>query len=228
MTIVPGRILPRPGVKYGQGAPSVDDRASWNLRNVKFSVGGKLDNWAVLVIKDGNSRDEFASAQDPGLHQVIARFADMCKTSGMQVGRADPKFAAVMLPPKGQDAPIRPAAINAIRTALMGISPKPTMVMMILSNGDKHIYSGIKHLCDSYLDVPTVCVHSSKIRKEKGQPQYFANVALKVNMKMGGVNHMLDPSSMAWLKKAPTMLVGMDVTHVRFLCLGPPALLTGH
>jgi hypothetical protein len=85
--------------------------------------------------------------------------------------------------------------------------------MVILSNGDKHIYSGIKHLCDSYLDVATVCVHASKIRKEKGQLQYFANVALKVNMKMGGVNHALDAKNMSWLQQTPTMLVGIDVTH---------------
>jgi eukaryotic translation initiation factor 2C len=82
-----------------------------------------------------------------------------------------------------------------------------------LSNGDKHVYAGIKSLCDSFLGIATVCVHSSKIRKEKGQLQYFANVALKVNMKLGGVNHVLDPQNMVWLNKEPTMIVGMDVTH---------------
>lgn len=32
MAVVPGRILPPPGIKYGMGTPAVDDRASWNLR----------------------------------------------------------------------------------------------------------------------------------------------------------------------------------------------------
>jgi eukaryotic translation initiation factor 2C len=94
---------------------------------------------------------------------------------------------------------------------LISMKPKPTLVLFILSSGDKHVYSGIKHLCDVYLDVATVCVHSSKIRKS--QPQYYANVALKINIKMGGVNHALDQRSMTWLRQAPTMLVGMDVTH---------------
>ena len=52
-----------------------------------------------------------------------------------------------------------------------------------------------------------------KIRKEKGQMQYFANVALKFNIKLGGVNHELGQQNMAWLDREPTMLVGMDVTH---------------
>jgi len=71
-----------------------------------------------------------------------------------------------------------------------------------------------------FLKVPTICVHAAKIRKEKGQLQYFANVALKMNMKMGGVNHRLEdapgaPPTVKWLKdpRNPTMLVGMDVTH---------------
>jgi len=59
---------------------------------------------------------------------------------------------------------------------------------------------------------PCACIRK-KIRKEKGQAQYFANVALKFNTKLGGVNHALDSNSMAWLKRSPTMLVGIDVTH---------------
>ena len=71
----------------------------------------------------------------------------------------------------------------------------------------------LQHLADVWLDVATVCVHSDKIRRQAGQLQYFANVALKFNMKLGGVNHNLDQESMARFKQEPTMLVGMDVTH---------------
>jgi hypothetical protein len=213
MAVVPGRILPPPGIKYGQGTPKVDERASWNLRDVKFAVGGKLVGWAVLLIQDGNQRDEFQGVNDPELRQVVTGFAKMCRTSGMQVDNADPAFAACNLPPKDPGDPTRAKSVQAIRATLTSMKSKPSAILVILSSGDKHVYSGIKHLCDSYLDVTTVCVHASKIRKEKGQLQYFANVALKLNMKMGGVNHALDARSMSWLQQAPTMLVGMDVTH---------------
>ncbi|TFY79496.1 hypothetical protein EWM64_g4517, partial [Hericium alpestre] len=193
--------------------PKVDERASWNLRDVKFAVGGRLENWAVLLIKDRNDRDEFQSMQDPELTKTIQGFMKMCRLCGMTVGQNLPGLAQVDLLPKTQTDPIRGAAVQKVREALMTLKPKPRLVLVILSSSDKHVYSGIKHLCDVYLDVPTVCVQSAKIRKDKGQVQYFANVALKVNMKLGGVNHRLDDNMMGKLQKPPTMIVGMDVTH---------------
>ncbi|KAF9260685.1 Piwi-domain-containing protein [Marasmius fiardii PR-910] len=213
MAVVPGRILRPPGIQYGQGKPEVDDRASWNLRNVKFTRGGTLSNWAVLLIRDGNGRDEFDGVGDPNFRATIEGFVKMCRGSGMKVPDMPSPLLEAKLPRKDSRDPIRSAAIGEIRKTISSSPKKPSFLLVILSNGDKNIYSGLKHLCDCYLDVPTVCVHSAKIRKEKGQLQYFANVALKVNMKLGGVNHALDSGSMGWLKKAPTMLVGIDVTH---------------
>ncbi|KAK0465234.1 argonaute-like protein [Desarmillaria tabescens] len=212
MTVVPGRILPTPSITYGFGRPDVDaNRASWNLRNVKFVKGGKLAHWLVLLIADGN-REEFSGPNDSELKQTVNGFTNMCKNSGMTV---EPPMACLSaaLPPKDRKDPIRASAIDKIRTTLRSYQQKPSFVLVILSNSDKHVYAGLKHLCDSYLDVPTVCVHAGKIRKDRGQMQYFANVALKVNIKTGGANHTLDKEGMKWLHAAPTMLVGIDVTH---------------
>ena len=63
MAVVPGRILPPTNIRYAQGASSIDERASWNLRNVKFHIGGRLTNLAVLVIQD-NGRDDFSGPND--------------------------------------------------------------------------------------------------------------------------------------------------------------------
>ncbi|KAF7366724.1 Protein argonaute-3 [Mycena sanguinolenta] len=217
MAVVPGRILPPPSIKYQRGTPEVDERASWNLRNVTFQKGATLQKWAVLIIRDGN-RDEFDGSEDPQLSATIRGFSDMCRKSGMSVQPGAPPVVEAVLPPKNQADPTRAQAIASIRAAAGTIPFKPLIVLIILSNGDKHIYAGIKacqaiHLFDSYLDVGSVCVHASKIRKEKGQLQYFANVALKFNIKLGGINHGLDPQSMAWLNEKPTMLMGIDVTH---------------
>ncbi|KAI0267268.1 argonaute-like protein [Gloeopeniophorella convolvens] len=213
MAVVPGRILTPPRIRYGKGEQRVDDRASWNLRDVVFAEGANLTSWTVLLIKDGNRRDEFADPQDRELQSVLQGFAAMCRTSGINVTQNRPLIAVAELPRKDPQDPVRTHAITAIRNALMATKQKPAFLLVILSNGDKHVYSGLKHLCDVYLDVPSVCVQAGKIRKERGQPQYFANVALKVNMKLGGINHSVDEASMNKLRQPPTMLVGMDVTH---------------
>ncbi|KAF9649267.1 argonaute-like protein [Thelephora ganbajun] len=217
MAVVPGRLLPAPGINYGQGKPNVDDKASWNLKSVKFAVGGTLSQWAVLVIGDGN-RDEFQDAGDPELKKTVNGLADMCRTSGMKV-EGEPLYAFARLPRKTWEDPVRRESIKVIRAAVTQQYPKkPSMILIVLSNGDKHVYNGIKHLLDVYLQVHNVCVQVSKFRK--GHLQYFANVALKINMKMGGINHKLvDPPGTAptltWLEdpNQPTMLVGMGTTH---------------
>ncbi|KAG9124555.1 hypothetical protein FRC07_011142 [Ceratobasidium sp. 392] len=211
MATVPGRILPAPSVHYGNRASPHINNAAWNLRDVKFAVGARLDRWGVLFIQDGGPDD--MSAANSG--HIVAGFADVCAKSGMQVTSRQPtKMVDVNLPPKQPHTRItRLDAISAIRTALMSISPKPRIVLIVLSDTDKAIYNGIKHLCDTQLDVLTVCVQANKFKN--GQVQYNANVALKFNAKLGGVNHMINPQDrvMAWIRTEPTMLVGSDVTH---------------
>ena len=51
------------------------------------------------------------------------------------------------------------------------------------------------------------------LKDERKQDQYFSNVALKVNTKMGGNNHFLHSDHMKWLLVKKTMILGMDVTH---------------
>ena len=186
------------------------DRASWNLVGVKFAVGARLDNWAVLVIKDGCSGGEFAGTSDPDLHEAVSSFRHVCNVSGIHV-TTNPTYATAQLPCKETSDPTRLAAIQTIKDTLLNVNPNPAPIVVMLANRDKAIYDGVKYLCDIHLDVATVCMQSYKIRKHN--PQYLANVSLKVNVKPGGVNHKLDANGGEWLLGAPTMVVGIDVTH---------------
>lgn len=211
MTVVPGRLLKAPKVMYNRGAQQVDEeRASWNLRSVRFAKAMTIDlaQFAALIIRDGG-RSDFSGISDPELATTVQGFLDMCQKCGMRLqGTKAMGYIQANLPPKAREDPTRKAAINTIRSSIMSLPRPPRIMLVMLSSGDKHIYAGIKHLCDVWLDVHTVCVHSDKIRRQGGQLQYFANVALKFNMKLGGVNHNLDQDAMAWLRREPTMLVG--------------------
>ena len=103
----------------------------------------------------------------------------------------------------------RSESIQAIEQALASMSPKPDIVLVFIP--DSEIYPELKALCDLKLGITTTCLHMSEVRKERGQSRYLSGVILKVNTKLGGINHRLDSSSISWLKDA--MLVGMDVSH---------------
>ena len=104
-------------------------------------------------------------------------------------------------------------ALHEVLYQKLQTAKSASFLLIILSNGDKRVYDTIRHICDVELGIPATCAQSAKIRKERGQLQYMANVALKINAKLGGVNHALDPYSAKWFTEKVTMLVGMDVTH---------------
>lgn len=57
-------------------------------------------------------------------------------------------------------------------------------------------------------------MQDSKFLKTKRQEQYFANVALKINLKAGGMNTIVEPvTKLGIVCNGQTMVVGFDVTH---------------
>ncbi|KAL0565700.1 hypothetical protein V5O48_016319, partial [Marasmius crinis-equi] len=77
------------------------------------------------------------------------------------------------------------------------------------------IYRSVKHFGDIEMGVVTQCLKASKCKRAR--IQYWANVALKVNPKLGGINHKLNPASAAASglndPHNPTIIMGADVMH---------------
>lgn len=97
--------------------------------------------------------------------------------------------------------------LQAFKSNLGSSLPRIALVFL---NKDTSLYASIKRLCEVHLGIHTVCMDWRKARPKK--PQYFGNVALKWNLKLGGINHQLE-DSVGLIKAGDTMLVGYDVTH---------------
>lgn len=219
MIAVPARILVAPKVTYKSGSPQVKD-ASWNILNVKFHEPADMSRWAVLMVQEGR-RGEFSGPDDPAFKLFVNAFSKKCRDSGLTVG-VPTVFATTRLNPK-QDSGRR-NALATIRSTLeksVNVSSKqlkPKFVLVLLSGEDDFIYPGIKRMCDMQMGLLTVCMlltpKKARVDDPKKQDQYFSNVALKVNAKLGGSNHLLaDDTTQRWLTQKRTMLVGIDVTH---------------
>lgn len=190
----------------------------WNILDVKFHKGASLaPGWAVLIVRDGG-RDTFKGPTDPQLTGFLKTFETKLRSAGMDVPASGPRVLSTdMLPPPNQD-PGRQKALEMIKERITkNLDPrkKPSFILVLLALEDNYIYPGIKRLGDVVLGVHTVCMLLPKALRDdpKKQDQYFSNVALKVNTKLGGMNHLLDAASMRWLTEKKTMVVGCDVTH---------------
>jgi eukaryotic translation initiation factor 2C len=88
---------------------------------------------------------------------------------------------------------------------------QPQLILCILPNTGQPLYAEIKRVSDTVIGVATQCVQNRYIRQTK--KQYCANVCLKINVKLGGMNSFIDPTQIPFISDRPTILMGADVTH---------------
>jgi eukaryotic translation initiation factor 2C len=166
---------------------------AWNLRDVKVVKPGQpVKKWTYINILS-NPRSEAVGSQS-----VIAFSQFMKKTMNIAVN--DP------IPPPHKAANSR----DTEKVFGWAQSNQIEVILVILDSTDSETYGKIKTFGDCTYGIHTICVQGFQLRK--GNPQYFANVALKWNLKTGGVNHKLH-NEIGLIKEGKTMVVGYDVTH---------------
>ncbi|KAJ4259792.1 hypothetical protein NW762_007724 [Fusarium torreyae] len=191
---VQGRVLPVPAVAYLDSKKKPmeirPEKASWNMRNIKVYRSGKpILRWTYVNVAP---RDYTVGAD------VVNKFSLFM--SGMDIRISKPqKPYTETIEYKQADEFLQWAKSNSMQ-----------FLLVILGSTDSEIYGRIKTLADTTYGIHTSCVVAEKFGK--GQPGYFANVALKWNLKAGGVNHKLS-QEFGIIKEGKTMVVGYDVTH---------------
>ncbi|KAI8575439.1 hypothetical protein K450DRAFT_215715 [Umbelopsis ramanniana AG] len=203
MAVVNARILPTPTVSYN---PSTRDGAfvpqggAWNLRGKRVAQGATLGSWSVVCF----TNERIVPMQD------IQRFVrEMCTTfmdTGMNVVNKTPPITHA--DPQGNiDRTLKEAWLKAGNAA----KAAPQLIVCILPNTGVPLYAEIKRISDTVIGVATQCVQSKHIHDAK--KQYCANVCLKVNLKLGGMNSFIVPQQIPFISSRPTILFGADVTH---------------
>lgn len=194
MTVIEARILTPPVLTYGKNASQNTDGGAWNMRGKTFAKANKVTSWSFLKL--GNVQLTPKHIED---------FKAQLKNYGLgnEAPKIDQGFTKAL--PGGED----PNDI-AVRDIFKIISEAGlNIILVVLPFKDPIIYARVKFWGDTKAGVHTVCVLSEKL--DKG-PNYWANVALKFNLKMGGVNQVLQ-KKLGFLDAGDTMLVGIDVTH---------------
>ena len=81
----------------------------------------------------------------------------------------------------------------------------------VLPDNKKSLYGEVKRVGDNVIGIPTQCLLLKIVLQAKSQ--VCSNIAMKVNAKLGGINHVISKDIQAPIFKEPVIVFGADVTH---------------
>lgn len=203
--MVPARRLQAPQVNYA-GKTNTVANAKWDLRNTKLLQGATLSSWRCVIIAATGARPVWEDP--PALQRCLGAFANGLKELGIRVLTDAPAPELVRVDSAN------PSTAISTKFREIASSPKgrPSIVLVVIpSNNNTAIYNAVKYACDVQDGLLCQCVVDTKLAKE--QTQYFQNVGLKMNLKLGGANHSIPASTFGTIAPDKTMFVGLDVTH---------------
>ncbi|KAH6914616.1 eukaryotic translation initiation factor 2C 2 [Coprinopsis sp. MPI-PUGE-AT-0042] len=215
------RVLPPPMVKCGAGGKfreavssrhghSISDRRAHHPLDRKFIQPSVLSGFIIAIFE----RDRFFD--NNAVQDMTRGFIKAAQDFGMVIQNPNPVYKWF---------PNRPTSEQAYTRVLQGLGQDyvnqrqqqtgkreaPALLFAVIPPSSADIYSNVKRFGDITMGIATQCVQSAKAKK--GNHQFWANVSLKVNVKLGGVNwypqlsaDILDPAH-------PIVIMGADAIH---------------
>ncbi|KAJ7157556.1 argonaute-like protein [Mycena crocata] len=197
---VQARVLNPPKLKYGSGSrqPTVTpSNGSWNMVDKKFFKPVSVNHWVVVIYEQKRRFHENAA------REMINGLVASCRDVGISL-----KPTTFISWENGQGKIAEQLRATGLQY-LKAHKQLPNLIVVVLPENGNDIYTAVKHFGDIKLGVATQCLKSSKCVRAK--PQYYANVCLKINVKLGGINTIPDPASVAVLtdSRNPTIVMGV-------------------
>ncbi|PWY71079.1 protein PIWIL3 [Aspergillus sclerotioniger CBS 115572] len=211
-----GRVLPAPKLYYkgfkGSKSTEIGPKfGSWNMREAKLSSPCRVPSWALVVLTFSKENPAYAK---PEVEPAVT-FTKVLQDLGMNVSKPDHCSVVNFQQPKEDHYK---AGLDKAVSGLMNGEKPPRLIVFVLPSQDTVLYNCIKGICDLDYGVHNVNFVGSKAKQserksEQALAQYYANIGLKINLKLGGVNQLIEAKELGIIGEGKTMLVGIDVTH---------------
>ncbi|WJZ81179.1 hypothetical protein VitviT2T_001033 [Vitis vinifera] len=210
MTRLNGRVLEPPKLKLGDGGhvrdliPSRHDR-QWNLLDSHVFEGTHIERWALISF--GGTPD-----QKSNIPRFIIQLSQRCEQLGILLNKntiMSPQFEPIQVL---NNVSLLESKLKKIhRTALNNLQ----LLMCIMERKHKG-YADLKRIAETSIGVVSQCCLYQNLGKLSSQ--FLANLALKINAKVGGCTVALYnslPSQIPRLLRPdePVIFMGADVTH---------------
>ncbi|KAL6879269.1 Piwi domain-containing protein [Trichoderma novae-zelandiae] len=208
LVTVKGRVITSPKVGYSQNRQVATFGGSWNMiprgaPSLKFSTSGSIQKWSCVYIETADYPNAYKFSSE-SLDETLRGFHTVLNDTGITAGVPLRPFQRLQL--RNDDDPLLEALIKRAAASLQ-------LLFVILPATPIPLYNRLKYLADVKYGVHTVCAVGTKIAKPQGQDQYFRNLALKFNLKLGGNNQLVESTHLGFISENKTMIVGIDVTH---------------
>ncbi|KAL6202913.1 hypothetical protein ACLB2K_026617 [Fragaria x ananassa] len=204
MALVDARVLPSPMLKYHQSMDT-PKMGAWNMINKKMVNGANIDFWAFVNFS--KLRPDF---NDCFLNDLI----NMCGSKGI-VFNPEPLVPVQSAHPSKIERVLRDIHKQSVqRLNEMGQSSKHLQLLIIILPDVKGSYGPIKTICETELGIVSQCCNPKQAQKLN--KQYLENLSLKINVKVGGRNTVLNDAILRRIplvSDRPTIIIGADVTH---------------
>jgi eukaryotic translation initiation factor 2C len=206
MTQVTGRILEAPNLKLGCTERQSDefriDRedCQWNLIGKKLVQPKQLIRWSILDFT-ANHRQKYLRTDN-----FINNIGNKCRQLGIDMAKQPVAVIHSEMSVLSDETllyrELKRATESQIDTKLQ---------LLFCPMTERHDgYETLKFICDKQLGIMTQCFLSPNANKQ--QDQYVSNLALKINVKLGGSNMELF-DELPKVADDSFMFIGADVNH---------------
>ncbi|EEF41836.1 eukaryotic translation initiation factor 2c, putative [Ricinus communis] len=210
MTSVVGRVIGPPELKLSTCSGEVikiavdKEKCHWNLVGKGVVEGKAIELWAVLDFSS-SERGRFRLMQE----QFISKLTARCKNLGISINK--PLFCHPSTMHKLTNIDLLHHLLEiVIDRANQAGKGRLQILICVMSRKDPG-YKYLKWISETKVGVVTQCCLSDYANK--GHDQYFANLALKINAKLGGNNVELNDRLPYFEGEDHVMFLGADVNH---------------
>ena len=210
MAKLTGRVLDAPIIEYHGGKEAKINKASpgkWFQDKQQYVSAASFTNWCVV---------DLAGLTENNFKDVIMGFSSVGKEVGMNISKNKADILRITGTMKEADENVGSMeeklkqAVNHYKQN----GKKLELILFIFPFKAGFLYDKIKQLCDmKYSIVTQCCLKGTIFKNDVINKQVLGNICLKINSKLGGINHILASKSRPAVLKKPVMVMGADVTH---------------
>ena len=184
LTVCPARILDPPFLNYSGAEPVRSTSGDWTAA-YKMLQGATVPKWAVMHLfnREVGGREQITPADKGTIINGLMR-----QMSAIGITYPQP-ISVKDATPVDLDSRFKELGENGVKLVFIIIGPGST----------KDHYAEIKKLGDTARGITTICCVGKSYFKAKSNPRngesmaanYMRNIALKINIKSGGINSRL-------------------------------------